>query len=87
MLFSGFGSKSPCLVMLPGLEILFYCRTCFSSGDLGVQVSVSSSVRSSIRQHLPGCLVSATPLTVLYRSVETLHVFSSWYEDVHVVWI
>ena len=32
---------------------LYYCRTCFSMGDLGVQVSVRSSVRSSIRQHLP----------------------------------
>ena len=31
-------------------------------------------------------LVSATPLTVLYR-LETLHVFSSWYEDVHVIWM
>ena len=31
----------------------FCCRTCFSMGDLGVQVSVRSSVRPSIRQHLP----------------------------------
>ena len=31
----------------------FFCRTCFSMGDLGVQVSVRPSVRSSIRQHLP----------------------------------
>ena len=34
-----------------------YCRTCFSMGDLGVQVSVRLSirlfVRSSVRQHLP----------------------------------
>ena len=40
------------------------CRTCFSMGDLGVQVFV----HLSIRQHLPWCVVSATPLTVLYRS-------------------
>ena len=30
-----------------------FCRTCFSMGDLGVQVSVRSSVRSSTHQHLP----------------------------------
>ena len=30
-----------------------YCRTCFSMGDLGVQVSVRSSVRPFVRQHLP----------------------------------
>ena len=30
-----------------------FCRTCFSMGDLGVQVSVHLSVRSSIHQHLP----------------------------------
>ena len=44
-----------------------FCRTCFSMGDLGVQVSVRSSVRPSVNIY-PGCLVSATPLTVLYRS-------------------
>ena len=41
----------------------YYCCTCFSMGDLGVQVSVRPSVNI-----IPGCLVSATPLTVLYRS-------------------
>ena len=55
-----------------------FCCTCFSMGDLGVQVSVRLSVHlsvhSSFRQpwvsceHYPGCLVSATPLTVLYWS-------------------
>ena len=34
--------------------VAFYCRTCFSMGDLGVQFpSVCLSVRSSVRQHLP----------------------------------
>ena len=44
-------------------------------GDLGVQVSVRSSICSSVHPSVrpsiniyPGCLVSATPLTVLYRS-------------------
>ena len=30
-----------------------YCCICFSMGDLGVQVSVRSSIRPSISQHLP----------------------------------
>ena len=107
-------------------------------GDLDVQVSIHLSVRPSVNIYT-GCLVSATPLTVLYQSFwnfacvffmvwgcacgldiivrlffvifhpqcidsgyllwaqllrqfctdhfETLHMFSSWYEDVHVVWI
>ena len=44
-----------------------FCHTCFSMGDLGVQVSVCPSVRFSVNIY-PGCLVSATPLTVLYQS-------------------
>ena len=47
------------------------CHTCFSMGDIGVQVSVRSSIRLSVHPSVniyPGCLVSATPLTVLYRS-------------------
>ena len=44
-----------------------YCRTCFSIGDLGVQVSVRPSICLSVNIY-PGCLVSATPPTVLYRS-------------------
>ena len=31
---------------------MFYCRTCFSMGDLGMQVSVHLFVRPSVRQHL-----------------------------------
>ena len=34
-----------------------------------------------------GYLVSATPQTILYPSFETLHMFSPWSEDVHMVWI
>ena len=41
-----------------------FCHTCFSTGDLGMQVSILSS----IHQHLPWCLASTTPHTVLYRS-------------------
>ena len=40
-------------------KLICYCRTCFSMGDLGVQVSVRLSVFVNI---YPGCLVSATPL-------------------------
>ena len=36
-------------------------------GDLGVQISVCLSIRPSVNIY-PGCLVSATPLTVLYQS-------------------
>ena len=57
-----------------------FCRTCFSMGDLGVQVSIRLSIRPSVNIY-PGYLVSATPL------FETLQVFSSLYEDVHVLWI
>ena len=45
---------------------LFHCRTCFSMGDLGVQVSVRLFVRLSVCPSVNiyhGCLVSATPLT------------------------
>ena len=30
-----------------------FCRTCFSMGDLGVQVSIRLSICSSFHQHLP----------------------------------
>ena len=40
-------------------SFLCCCRTCFSMGDLGVQVSVRSSINI-----YHGCLVSKTPLTV-----------------------
>ena len=49
-------------------------------GDLGVQISVRPSVN-----RYTVCLVSAAPVTVLYRSFLTLQVFSSYYEDVHVI--
>ena len=42
------------------LWILFFCRTCVSMADLNAQVPVHSSVNS-----YPGCLVSATPLTIV----------------------
>ena len=45
-------------------RLLHFCHTCFSMGDLGVQVLF---VRPSVNIY-HGCLVSATPLTVLYRS-------------------
>ena len=36
------------------LKFLFnFCRICFSTGDLGVQVSVRLFIRPSVRQHLP----------------------------------
>ena len=48
------------LDIIVGLFFITFCRTCFSMGDLGVQVSVHLFVRSvcpsvcpSIRQHLP----------------------------------
>ena len=40
----------------------------FSTYKGTVRSSVDRFVRSSIRQHLPGCLVSTTPVTVLYWS-------------------
>ena len=57
-----FWGQSECLsnlAILYGLCILdsSFCRTCFSMGDLGVQVSVCLFVRPSVclsvRQHLP----------------------------------
>ena len=53
------------------LSLWGLCRTCFSMGNLGVQVSVRSFVSPSVRFSVniyPGCLMSATPLTVLYGS-------------------
>ena len=46
------GSKQlSCLILVIGFYC--YCRTCFSMGDLGEQVSVRLFVRPSVRQHLP----------------------------------
>ena len=60
-----------------------YCCTCFSMGDLGVQVSVRLFVRPGVRLSVSiyhRCLVSANPLTVFY--------WSSWnFADVFfIVW-
>ena len=56
-----------------GYNPCIYCRTCFSMGHLGVQVSVRLFIRLSVRPSVcpsvniyHGCLVSATPLTVFY---------------------
>ena len=70
-----------------------HCRTCFSMGDLGVQVSVRLSVCSSVRSSVRpstftlGVLWAQILLQFCTNLFETLQVFSSWYEDVHVVWI
>ena len=67
--------RMPRLIWVFAGRTCHFCRTCFSMGDLGVQVSVRSSVRLFVRPSVrpsvniyPWCLVSATPLTVLYRS-------------------
>ena len=81
-------------------------------GDLGVQVFVRLSVRTSVgqssfRQHLPWvscernssyeysfvplilklckCFRHGKKMCMWFGYI--LHVFSSWYEDVHVVWV
>ena len=61
-------------------------------GDVGVQVPVHSSicvqvsVCSFIRQHLPWVSHERNVLLLQFCTggFETLHMFSSWYEDVHV---
>ena len=50
------------------LLLFFFCRTCFSMGDLGVHVSVRLSVHSSVHPSVNiyhRCLVNATPLSFL----------------------
>ena len=66
-----------------------FCSTCFSMGDLGVQVSVRSSVRPSVHPSTftLGVLWVELLLQFCTNLLETLEVFSSWYEDVYVVWI
>ena len=61
----------------------------FSMGDWGVQVSVRSSVRSFVfpSTFTLGVLWAQLLLQFCTDHFETLHVFSTWYEDVHVVWI
>ena len=53
------------------IVIGLFCRTCFSMGNLGVQVSIRPSVHPFVPLSVniyPWCLVSATPLTVLCQS-------------------
>ena len=70
---------------------LYFCHTCFSMGDLSVQVSVfCTSVHLSVHPfiHLSTFILVfwAQHLLQFYADrFETLHAFSSWYEDVHVV--
>ena len=64
------------MVAVSGIQFWYmswlpFCCICFSMGDLGMQISIHLSVRFSVRPSIniyPGCLVSATPLTVLYQS-------------------
>ena len=66
-----------------------FCRTCFSMGDLGMQVSVRLSIRLSVRPSTftLGVLWAQLLLQFCTNLFETWEVFSSCYEDVHVVWI
>ena len=70
---------------------LYFCHTCFSMGDLSVQVSVfCSSVHLSVHPFIDLStfilVFWAQHLLQFYTDhFETLHAFSSWYEDVHVV--
>ena len=63
-----------------------FCRTCFNIGDLGMQVSVRSFIRPSSTFTL-GVLWAQLILQFCIDLFDNLHVFSSWYGDVHVVWI
>ena len=64
---------------------IIFCRTCFSMGDLGVHVSVCLFIRPSVHQHVPW--ESCEFLHFFTDHFETLQMFSSWCEDVHMVWI
>ena len=70
------------------LQSIFY-RTCFSMGDLGVQVSVRPFVRPFVfpSTFTLGVLGAQLLLQFCTDHFETLHMFSSWNEDVLVVWI
>ena len=56
-----------CGISMKNKRTSIFFRTCFSMGDLGVQVSVHPSVCPSVNIY-HWCLVSATPLTVFYWS-------------------
>ena len=78
------GSKQlSCLILVIGFYC--YCRTCFSMGDLGEQVSIRLFVRPST--FTMGVLWAQLLLQFFTDLFETLQMFSSWCEDVHVVWI
>ena len=68
---------------------VIYCRTCFSMGDLGVQVSLRLFVRPSVcpSTFTMGVWWAQLLLQFFTDLFETLQMFSSWCEDVHVVWI
>ena len=78
-----------------GLDIILalifvtFCRTCFSMGELGVQVSVRLFGRLSVRPSTftMGVFWAQLLLQFFTDLFETLQVFSSWCEDVHMVWI
>ena len=64
--------------------------SCFiSMGDFGVQVSVCPSVYlfAHPSTFTLGVLWAQLLLQFCTDLFETLHVFSSWYQEVHVVWI
>ena len=69
----------------------YFCCICFSVGNLGVHVSIRLSVHSSVRQHLPwdglGVLWAHLLSQFCTDLFETLQGFSSWFGDVHVIWI
>ena len=46
-----------------------------------------SSVHPSLRQHLPWVSCERNSSDSFVQHLETLHVFSPWYEDMHVVWM
>ena len=58
-------------------------------GDLGVQVSVRSSIGPFVfpSTFTLGALWAQLLLQFCTNHFETLHMFSTWCEDVHVVWI
>ena len=64
-----------------GTVAMYFCRTCFSMGDR--RASFRRTVRSST--FTLGCLMSVTLLQFCTDHLETLQVFLSCYEDVHVV--
>ena len=78
------------------LHVLFF-MVCWCACSLGLIVRTFSSTfpHCELSQFSPSIyrhwvlvpLVSATSLTVLYRSFWNFAYICSWYEDVHMVWI